>query len=203
MIDPLFVFVGASLTLAGNFAYARDTLRGRVRPNRVSWLLWAVIPLVAFGAQLQEGVGMPAIMTLSVGLGPLVVWVCSLARPDTAWRVTWLDLVCGTLSLIALLLWVLAGGTNQAIGLSIVADGLAAMVTVVKAYRYPDTENWRPYLLGAVSAGITLLTLDDWSFASSGFPLYILAVGCLLFILIRFPTLWRAPGSGDVRPTQR
>jgi len=50
------------------------------------------------------------------------------------------DLICGILSLVGLVLWMITKVGNVAIFFSIVADGLAAVPTLVKAYKYPDTE---------------------------------------------------------------
>jgi type IV secretory pathway TrbD component len=63
------------------------------------------------------------------------------------------------------------------------------MPTVVKAYRQPETENYSVFLFGAISAGITLLTIKTWNLANYGFPIYILAICALLFALIKFPNL--------------
>jgi hypothetical protein len=54
VIDPHFVWLGAALSMLGAASYCRETLHGRVRPNRVSWLLWAVAPLIAFAAQVSD-----------------------------------------------------------------------------------------------------------------------------------------------------
>ncbi|MGW4981506.1 hypothetical protein [Streptomyces mirabilis] len=49
--------------------------------GHVTWLLWALAPGVAFAAQAARHVGLPALTTLSVGLGPLLVFLCALSRP--------------------------------------------------------------------------------------------------------------------------
>ncbi|MDP2864177.1 MAG: hypothetical protein Q8N73_00750, partial [bacterium] len=102
------------------------------------------------------------------------------------WKLGRLDLSCGVLSLLGLLFWYVTKVGNIAILFSILADGLAAIPTVAKSYRYPETENYHVYLASAISAGITLLTIRTWNFAYFGFPLYILIICLILFILIKF-----------------
>ena len=77
MFDPHFVIVGVALQLIGVVSYLVDTLKGKVRPNRVSWFLWALGPLIAFSAQLDHGVGLVALMTFAVGFGPLLILIGS------------------------------------------------------------------------------------------------------------------------------
>ncbi|APU20006.1 hypothetical protein [Actinoalloteichus sp. GBA129-24] len=68
MLDPHWVFAGAVLGLVGSVRYAFAITRGRVRPNLVTWSLWAAAPLIGFFAQLDSDVGLPAVMTLAAGV---------------------------------------------------------------------------------------------------------------------------------------
>jgi hypothetical protein len=186
VIDPHFVWLGAALSMLGAASYCRETLSGRVRPNRVSWLLWAVAPLIAFAAQISGGVGLPSVLALSVGVGPLCVFVCSFAAGAGRWRLGRLDLACGALSVLAIVLWLVSGSGTVAIVMSIAADALAAVPTLVKAVRAPETEHAGPFRNGVGNATITLLTIRHWSFSSAGFPVYILLLAGTLYALIRF-----------------
>src|ERR1700760_635417 len=118
MIDPRFAIVGALIIIAGNAAYARDTVRGNTQPNRVTWMLWAFAPLIAFAAEVSQGVGLNAVLALTVGLGPLMVVVASFLDPKAYARVTPFDAACGVLSLVALVVWAGTGRGNVAILLS-------------------------------------------------------------------------------------
>lgn len=58
MLDANFVFAGLFLNIIGAFSYFLDTIKGKVKPNKVTWLLWALIPLIAFAAEVKQGVGL-------------------------------------------------------------------------------------------------------------------------------------------------
>jgi hypothetical protein len=197
MIDAHFAILGALIVLTGNGAYALDTVRGNTQPNRVSWTLWALAPMIAFAAEVVEGVGLGAILTLAVGLGPLLVVAASCLDPKAYARVTPFDAGCGVLSLVALGAWATTGRGDVAILLSILADFLAAIPTIRKAYRHPDTEHAVAFLSGVAGATITLLTIKsgDWGFASAAFPAYIALDSGLIALLIlrprpRRPAAW-------------
>ncbi len=189
MIDAHFAILGALIILTGNAAYARDTVRGNTQPNRVSWALWALAPMIAFAAEVVQGVGLDAVLTLAVGFGPLLVVAASYLDPKAYARVTPFDAGCGVLSLVALGAWAATGRGNVAILLSILADFLAAIPTIRKAYRYPHTEHAVAFVSGVLGSAITLLTIkaDEWSFASVAFPAYILLDSGLIAILILVP----------------
>jgi len=95
LIDPRLVILGTLLQFIGTSSYLIDTLKGKAKPNRVSWLLWAVGPLIAFGAELNHGVGWVALMTFSVGFMPLLVLIASFISRKAAWKLTKLDVICG------------------------------------------------------------------------------------------------------------
>ena len=66
------------------------------------------------------------------------------------------------------------------------ADGTAAIPTIIKSYKEPESESYSVFFLAAMSAFITLMTLKTWDFAHYGFPLYILLVCILITVLVKF-----------------
>lgn len=186
MINEKFVLIGALLNIIGSSTYAYNTFKGKTKPNRVTWFLWALAPLIAFSAELGQDVGLRSIMTFMVGFGPLMVFIASFLNRKAFWQITPLDIFCGCLSVAALILWILTRVGNIAIILSIASDLLASVPTIIKSYRQPETEHPSVFRNGALSAGITLLTVKSWTLANYGFPLYILLDCLILYALIRF-----------------
>ena len=176
MLNQNFVIIGTLIGTAGAIAYLWDTIKGKVKPNRVSFLLWAIAPMIAFVAQIQQG----------VGLEPLLTFIASFTNKNAEWKLTKFDVLCGFLSVVGLILWLITKVGNVAIFFSIVADGLAALPTVIKAYKYPETEIAWPWLATCIGVTLTLLTLQEWTFANSGFILYIFIVDLIIFILVQF-----------------
>jgi len=186
MLPPYFIIIGTLIGAAGAVVYLKDTLKGKVKPNRVSFLLWSIVPFIAFFAQIKQGVGLEALMTFSTGFLPLTVFIASFVNKQAEWKLTRFDLLCGLLSLVGLALWMITRVGNVAIFFSIIADGLAAIPTIVKAYRYPDTEIAWPWIATVFGVILTLLTLSAFTFANCGFILYILVVNLLIYTLVQF-----------------
>lgn len=186
MLDPNFVIIGAIISFIGAISYLISTVKGETKPNRVTWFIWTLAPLVAFGAELSKGVGIQSLMTFMIGFNPLLIFFASFVNKKSEWKLGKLDFTCGALSVIGLIIWLILREGNAAIFFAILADGLAAVPTIVKSYYFPETENWFGYLTATISAAITLLTIDNWNFAHYGFPVYILLVTALLVLLIKF-----------------
>jgi hypothetical protein len=187
VIDPRFAILGAAISVLGSATYARETLRGRTEPNRVSWLMWTLAPLIAFAAELAQHVGLESLLTFAVGLGPLLVVLASYAAPRAYARLTRLDIVCGLLSLAALIAWAVTGTGDVAIVFSIMSDLAAGIPTLRKAALAPHTESAVAFIGSAIGSIITLLAIRHWRLASFAFPLYIVAMDATLTTLILFP----------------
>jgi len=184
MIDPHFAILGALLNIVGTLTYVKATLRGQTKPNRVTWAMWTLAPMIIFFAQLGEGVGMVAIITLSSALCPMMIFLSSFVNRSAYWQIEKIDLACGGLSLLALILWAITRTGDMAIIFSIISDGLASFPTLRKAFRAPETESSFAFVAAAGSAVIALLTIDTWTFAHYAFPVYLLGIGIALVAVI-------------------
>lgn len=186
MLPDYFVIIGTLIGAAGSVAYLVNTVKGKVRPNRVTFLMWSFAPLIAFSAQIKQGVGLEALMTFSTGFLPFTVFIASFVNKKSEWKLTKFDLICGILSLIGLVLWLITKVGNIAIIFSIVADGIAAVPTIVKAWKYPGTEMAWPWIATVFGVLLTLLTISEFTFANCGFILYILAVNIVIYTFVQF-----------------
>lgn len=187
MIDTNWIYLGALLNLIGSTTYVVHTLQGKTKPNRVTWFLWALAPLIAYGAMLGEGVSpVDGLMTFMVGFGPLMIFAASFVNKKSVWKISRFDIICGSLSLLGIVLWFIFREGWFAILFSILADGLALLPTLVKAWREPESESYLVFFNGALSAAITLLAIKTYDFEHVGFPIYIFIVCALLALIIKF-----------------
>ena len=184
MLNEKILWIVPVLSLLGSGQYIWDVARGKAKPNRITWLLWALAPLIAFVAELKQGVGLQSMVTFTAGFGPLMILVASFLHKKSVWHITTFDIVCGVLSLLGLVLWLLTRHGNIAIIFSIFADCLAGVPTLVKAYKDPSSESPLVFMLAAVSSLLTLLTIDHWTFAMYGFPVYLFVICAVLVFFI-------------------
>lgn len=186
MIDERFIYLALALIIIGDFSYLIDTVKGKIRPNKVTWLLWGFPALVAFTAQISQGVGVSSLVTLAFGLPCFLVFFASFLNKKAYWKITAFDLSCGVLSLLGLGLWSITKVGNLAILFAVLSDGLASVPTFVKAYKAPETEGSQAFLFNGMGAAVTLLTIKEWDVAHFMFPLYIFVFNLIMFPLIRF-----------------
>ncbi len=183
MISPNFIWLALVVTAFGNYFYIRDTLRGQTQPNRVTFFLWGAVPLVTYFAQRSEGAGVQIYYTLIIALMPLLIFASSFVDKKAYWKITKFDLACGALSVVALVFLLITGKGIPALILSLVADFFAALPTIIKSYKHPESETPIAYMFEVIGSIVVLLTIQVWIFVDYIFPAYILFM-CVLFTTI-------------------
>lgn len=187
MLPGSFVLLSVLIRLVSGGRYAWGIVRGKARPDPVTWLLWAVTPLIAFIAQLQQGLTIQSAVLLALFISPAVICVLAIAKQGF-WRyLTPFTLCCAAVALAGIVLWRITDQPAVAIAFAILADIFATLPTLRKSYLDPSSEYALPYLLSAFSMIVTLLTIRDWSFVVYAFPLYMLAVNLVLAAFAHFP----------------
>src|SRR6201996_6190383 len=183
----LLAITGSVVNFIACLSYVRAILKGEASPNRVTWFLWALVPLIAGAAQLRAGVGISTLVVLSVGAGPALVVLASFARGNGSWKLGPFDYVCGACALAALALWALTGDPVIAIVLSIFGDFAAALPTLRKAWLEPATENRSTYLISFAGMILGILSIKEPTFAAYAFNAYLVAASSALVLVLYWP----------------
>jgi hypothetical protein len=181
------VIVAAVVSLLAAFAYIRSMFRGGAKPNRMSWLMWAIAPIIAALAMVSNGATLPAVPVFMSGISPLLIFLASFFIKESYWKLSPLDYACGALSALALVLWWVTKEPFTAIVFAIGSDALAGVPTVKKAWTNPKTESPWPYTMGVFGAFTSLAVVSTWTFSQYAFPIYLLAVNLLVVLVIYRP----------------
>jgi hypothetical protein len=183
MIPEYFAVIGSIVASIGGIYYAYLTLKGQVKPNKVTWLFWAAFPMIAFVAQLSQGVGLVAWATFVAGAPPILVLVGSLFNKNAYWQTRLIDYWFAVGGFLSIIVWQLTGVPGIAFTFSLLADLLVAMPTIIKTYRFPETENWIAYAVSALGFLITVLAVPEWTYENSAFVIYLFLLNLSLAVL--------------------
>ena len=196
MIDQNWVFVAVAINLVGALIYAYSVVKGNTRPNRVTWFILSFAPLLAFAGMIAQGVSFKeSVFTLETAISPLIIFVSTFFAKQPKWEITRFDLTCGALSIIGFILWMAFREANIAIVFGLLADGLAFLPTLVKAFKYPETESPWAFMMGCLAALIALAIVGTYDFKHLAFPLYILLADltAVLFIYFKLGKIIKKP----------
>jgi|TARA_Y100000294_G_scaffold178109_1_gene207633 hypothetical protein len=183
----ILVVISALLMLWGGYGYLRDTVAGRTKPNRVSWSLWALAPLISLGAAFSADADIWASVRVLVGgVVPAVIFLASFINKNSYWRLGPFDWLCGGLSLAALFFWQLADSPLVAVLLATTANTFASVPTFVKAWNYPETESRLIFITSFLSAILIIPAIPVWTIANAAFQIgLMLTTGAMLVAIHR------------------
>lgn len=179
------VILSVAISLSGAVAYIRDMFKGKSKPNLVTWGLWAFAPLIATGAALSANAdGWSTVRIFMSGFGPLLIFIAAFLTAQSYWKLTTFDYLCGLFSLVALGAWLIADSPIAAILFAAIADLLATVPTVVKAWKFPETETLYTYFVGIFTASIVIPAIPIWNIENAAFQVYLLIANVTLFFVV-------------------
>lgn len=118
------------------------------------------------------------------GFGPLLVLIASFVNKKSYWKLEKFDYLCGAFSILALILWGITKEPVIAIIFSIMSDGFAGIPTLIKSWKYPETETASAYIAGLFSAITSFFALKILNFTVIAFPIYLIIANSLLISAI-------------------
>lgn len=171
--------MSGALAIYAYIPYMRDTLAGRTRPERASWLIWAVMATLSSAAQFHEGAtltlwfaGAQAAATVTIAMLSIRFGVGGWMRPP--------DRAVLILAAIGILLWSVTDSAVWTLAISIGVSMAGGTVTIAKAYASPWSETLSTWVLAAVSAAMALAIMPAADPILMAYPIYILTLSSLI-----------------------
>ena len=159
-------------------------ISGGTKPNLVTWFFWSLAPFIGVFFQLKAGAGLSILPIFMAGFTSLVVIIVSVFKKNGYWKINTFDVVCGIISLLALILYVFTHNLSISILFAIISDALAYIPTIRKSWSFPETETGLMYTTGIVSNLIGLLTIKMWTFPIYSFGVYIILFNAIVVFSI-------------------
>lgn len=184
MFPEQIVYLSFIVTALGLYSIIRSILSGKTRLNLVTWFFWSLAPIIGVFLQIKAGAGLSVIPVFLMGFGPLVIFIVSLTQKNHYWKLSLFDVLCGIFSFCALVFWIITKNTELSILFALLADLLAAIPTVVKTWKFPETEHAAGYTPGIINNILGLLVITDWRFSIYCFSVYVIILNSILVLLI-------------------
>jgi hypothetical protein len=184
MLPENIIYIGVLLNLIASFWYIRNIFFGKTKPNLISWFMWMLAPFIGVFFQLKAGAGLSVLPVFMAGFCPFLVIVFSLWNKNAYWKIVKLDIICGVISFLALILYIFTHNLGVSILFAIVSDGLAAIPTIIKSWKFPETETGIVYSWSIISNILALLIIKDWIFPIYSFSIYLILMNLTISFCI-------------------
>lgn len=183
MLPEHCAIIGAIIGSLGGFYYLFETILGKAQPNRITWLLWGIFPMIIFVAQRAQGTESVSWASFVAGFTPLLIVAASFFNKKAYWKSEPRDYYLMAAAILGLLLWGITDKPNLALLCSLLADVLASIPTLIKSYHHPHSESWIAYALSAIGFGISFLAVQTNNFENAAFVGYVCLLNGTLAVL--------------------
>lgn len=172
------LLIGIASGIVGALAYVpyiRNTLAGRTRPQRASWLIWSVLSAIALCSQIWEGATTSLWFSAVMVSGTFIVFLLSIRYGVGGW-IDRRDMWVLALAALGVVAWVLTQDAIYALAMTISISLLGGVVTVAKAYAIPKSETLSKWVLSLVSSALALVAVGAVDPVLMAYPAYLLVL---------------------------
>jgi len=166
------------LSVTSGLPYIRDMVRGTVRPERISWLLWTLL-------------GATYLVTAILEDGPILFQLGQLMLPATVFILSFkygvggrsrLDKYSLVVASVAFTMLLITGDAVLSLLLALSVDAIGAALTIRKVIIDPASESRLFWSMNFFAAVFALMSLDTFTFETTAFPLYLLLLTAFLAV---------------------
>jgi hypothetical protein len=171
MLPENIIYFAVSLNLIGHIFYIKSIIKGKAKPNIISWFVWMLAPFIGVFFQLKAGAGLSVLPVFMAGFGPLIIIIAAILVKNAFWKINSFYIFTHNLSI--------------SIVFAILSDALACIPTFIKSWKYPESESSAAYTWAILSNIIGLLIIKNWSFPIYSFGIYLIVFN-IAFVLILY-----------------
>lgn len=195
----------AVLSAYAFWPYIQDILAGKTRPERASWLIWALLSVVSLLSQIYEGAD-ASLGFATIQAGGTVV-ICALAFWKThGLRFKSEDSQVLTATAVGIWLWAEMETAAYSLFVTITMSMMGGLLTIKKAYLDPDSETvatWGAFFVSGVLAVVAVGQVD-WLLLA--YPIYVMVLSASILAAMAMghamrPVMIEAPS--EVTPETR
>jgi hypothetical protein len=162
--------------------YIRDILLHKTKPERASWLIWAVLGSIAFFSQFAVGGSFSLILPASETLFTVLIFV--LAIKYGVGGFTRRDIIALIAAAMGLILWYFTKQPLAALIITVIIDSIGAILTVIKSYHDPESETLISWVLVATAGILATFAVGKIDGSLLLYPLYIFAANAATAVAI-------------------
>jgi uncharacterized protein with PQ loop repeat len=177
--------IAGILGLLGCIPYLASIFKRKTRPNKASWIIWALVGgLLAF-SYFEDGDKNALWLPLSYFLGPFFIAILSFRYGYSEWSK--LEIVCIIMAALSILPWLISANAVVTLLINVLIDSMAAVPTLIKSYREPESEDLTAWLIFLIAGTMELFAISTWDITSI-YPLYLFFLTGSVVLLILAPS---------------
>jgi hypothetical protein len=181
-LAPLLGVLAGVVGILDTIPYIRDTVRGRTRPHRGTWLIWGALAIVVTLSQLADGASWSLVMSAAQAVLTGAIFLLSIRREEGGLSRT--DVIMVALAGAGVAGWIVADEPAIATLCVVAADLVGAAMMVPKTYREPGSETLSTFALASLSGALAAGAVGAVDFSLLLYPVYYCLANGAVAVLI-------------------
>src|SRR5579862_104169 len=153
----------------GLVPYILATARREIRPSALTWSGQALLAGIVFTAQITSE---PSWSAVIAGVGVVGSAIVAVLAVRVNLHVTFLDIACGALGLLAIVAWQVTQDPQIALAIAIVASVIVSVPMLLKTVRDPRSEPVRVFVIWVGGSTLAVISATHLDFLSIGWPAF-------------------------------
>ena len=172
------------ISLSAYIPYILSILRKETKPNRASWIIWAIVSTIIALSYREAGASYAFLAPLGYVVGSTIVFILSIKYGVGGW--TPFDRKCLIGAAISLVVWQIFDSPMSALLINLFINLLGTLPTARKAWYQPETEDKVFWSLVSLGSFVNLFAVENWTFSMAVYPVSMV----FLIGIVTVPVLW-------------
>lgn len=178
----LFLTLSIAVGFVSPIIGITSVLKGGFKPQRMTRFLIMLVSFLFVATLFANGDKNGIYLASAQLLGSIAMFYLSLKRGMGG--NTRLDWVVFMMAIGSLILWQTTNMAFLGLVMSIVTDFIGFVPTLVKTWKYPETEEWKFYMSDVVASFFSILSIAVFSLQNLAFPIYIFLINMTSVVMI-------------------
>lgn len=185
-MENFFGIAAGCLGVVGAASYIYDTYQGKVLPHRFAWIIFWILSIISFVAQVELGAQASLYYAGWFVVNNTIIVALSLRKNKGYGGIEKENLIGFSLAILGIILWGTFSSPLLGLLSSLTADLIGVSMIVLKSYRHPQTETFSMWTLGIVASILMMLSVGTLNLALLAQPitLFIGGVSIVLAIML-------------------
>lgn len=158
-MENTFGIIAGLLGIIGAAPYIYDTYRKKTLPHRYAWVIFLILSIIGFASQAALGAQASLYFAGWFVINNSIIVSLAFRKNGGYGDISKINIIGFCLAIIAIILWKTLSSPLIGLVCVLIADGLGALMIVVKSYKHPYTETIAMWALGMIASGFSILSV--------------------------------------------
>ncbi|MCX6751555.1 MAG: hypothetical protein NT161_02185 [Candidatus Nomurabacteria bacterium] len=182
-IKAILGMIAGVIAFLAYVVYVVSIFRGKTKPNRATWWIWAFMGLVVGLSYYASGAENTIWVPFVEFIGPFSIALLSIKYGEGGLE-NKTDLICLFGAVVSIILWIIFDNPVIALVTNLAVDSFAIIPTIKKSYLRPEGEDFWAWFGTGMADTLNMFAVERFTFAILVYPIYMLVSDLIIIFIL-------------------